>query len=119
MEPGRELDEEIAKILGWTSVEDGFGVRDRKMKSIPNYSTDWAAAGEAWEWLEENHPWEGLCLWLGHNCPDCTPCVFVTRENGKTDEDFYVFGQTYPHAIALAVVEAAKVIKENEPVPTP
>lgn len=77
-------------------------------------STDSAAAMQAWEWLENNKPreWERIALIrdddripavveIGDNCALETPGYYVVS---------LVIGQTYPHAICLAVVEAARLI---------
>lgn len=122
MKPGRELDKLVAGAMGWTNVDSedypGLGVVYRGFPPgknisdfLPHYSADWAAAGQAWEWLEQNHPWrtgewqEDICL--GRNSTG-QPSVIILEMQLDNKPNEYIMGQTYPHAIALAVVEAAK-----------
>lgn len=116
IEPGRELDSLVAKVMGWTNIaEYGYDARDRYYQgpaglppnhsteftlAIPKYSTDPAAAFDAWEWLDKNYP--GLML--------------GRREDGKPsvcgvqyDVETFTIGETYTHAIALAVVRVGEI----------
>jgi len=145
MQPGRELDKLVAGAMGQTdfihpsfewaeeTLEDGDGWGDFVCPRcgaskgdtgpcVKHYSTSWEDAGQAWEWLEENHPW-GLDaeLLLSRWGQAMAPAVRVARthledgaivENGKyflcREQIVAIPGDTYPHAIALAVIEATK-----------
>ena len=100
----------------------------------PLYSTDMNAAMVAFEWLEKKHPWglNGATLLLGRlwvNSFTRLPHVIVMRPPDvweapyhlrpwvhpgdrnrivETDSNFAFEGETYPHAICLAVLEAVK-----------
>lgn len=101
MQPGQELDALVARVIGWISWTG----------ETPAYSTDPAAAMEAWGWLEENMPesW-GVPLALTRDYYSNAPSV-VFRRKGV---DMVISGETYSHAIALAVVKAGKEMEKNE-----
>lgn len=93
LQPGPKLDVLV------TSITDVEG----------SPSTDPATAMEAWEWLEENHPWDGYTLaLLKPSKYDYRPGVYLV---GYTLEGVISQGQDYPHAIALAVVRAGKALE--------
>lgn len=118
MKPGRDLDKLVAEAMG------------QKGRIALPYSTDIGAAWIAWEWLEKNNPW----LWeeslhakaqisLGRG--DEKPSVFIHRtvddynfyipgQSGSAmrKSNLYIPGESYPHAIALAVVEADKWLRK-------
>lgn len=95
MQPGRELDALVAKVMGQHYV-DLWECR---------YSVDGRAAMQAWAWLEENHPWkiDGASVALMYYD---SPSVCLVGNYAE----LLVAGIDYPHAIALAVVEAGKVL---------
>lgn len=88
------LNSQVADIIGWEGN-----------RPTPAYSTDPAAAMEAWEWLENNNPWKPSVLALMRS--EGNPAV-VRIDYEPMNE--IAFGVSYPHAIALAVVEAGKVL---------
>lgn len=142
MKPGRELDKAVAEAMGWTEVSpnpdypklarddlEGFVPRDLSgfRLRVPNYSTDIAAAMKAWEWLEQNHPWAPSNLMLGKGelwdeagCKSTYYCVFIA--NGMWEADEWESphltpvskGETYPHAIALAVLATREAANETK-----
>lgn len=89
LQPGPELDILVARAMGKLNVL--------------SYSTDSRFAMQAWEWLEENNPWKPDYLALMRFSKPCVCQVYYEINELTT-------GQTYPHAIALAVVEAGKVM---------
>ena len=113
MKPGRELDKLVAEIMGWAEVRqnpeypkfaidwDGFTPRDISgfRSRIPDFSTESAAAWAAREWLERYYTPGGVCLVRDL---DNSPSV-VTLDRGELDKTL-ARGESYPHAIALAVV---------------
>lgn len=94
MQPGAELDALVARVMGLDYV-DLWECR---------FSGDGRAALEAWAWLEENHPWQprGVALQRSRG----KPAVYLTHYDDIT----LTTGETYAHAIALAVVEAGKAL---------
>jgi len=114
MKSGKELDELVAKALGWRSEMYGSpqtlenGYRAWYWGDF-NPSTDIKAAWIAWEWLEKNHPWGprvflSLCRSREH------PTVRLSQRGEWEEIVAYreVIGESYPHAICLAVVLATK-----------
>jgi len=89
MQPGYELDRLVADAMG--------------LSVIRPFSTGWAEAGLVWEWLQANYP-SRLCL--GPNISG-KPAVFVV-DMLHTVLEFISEGETWPHAIALAVVEISR-----------
>jgi hypothetical protein len=147
MQPGRELNKLVAEAMGQTdfnhpsfewceeTFEDGDGydgffcprcgaAQGDTGPCVKNYSMDWRVAGQAWEWLEKNHPWKWDVLSSVRamirlqRCDD-KPSVMVEcteddynwyafdKAQGKVN--FYFPGESYPHAIALAVVGAHRM----------
>lgn len=122
--PGRELDAEVAKKMGWTEVRTQMVDQPdvdwgRKkvlchvgnppngsspaplIRHIPHYSTDWRAAGEAIEEMRAGGWWCELKTPFGAYEPywaGATP-LGVTGWNGRPD--IKVEGETGPHAISL------------------
>jgi hypothetical protein len=102
MQPGRELDALVARVIGWNGVS--------WTGESPAYSTDPAAAMQAWAWLEENNPWKR---------PD-TIAFALTRDDDGRPSVLHIYGydeyetittgNDYPHVIALAVVKAGKAL---------
>lgn len=120
MKPGRELDKLVALVFGWKEWEFGNPGRDGQeafryktlvppeydgsdlqhlSMIIPYYSTDMRAAWRAWEWLEQYYTTGGVCLVRGL---DSAPSV-ITLDRGCLDNTLAT-GESYPHAIALAVL---------------
>lgn len=128
LQPSRELDALVARVMGWTNIhwtdtEYGLHPFGKEPGSnngggvmLPFFSADGKAAMDAWAWLEENKPesWERLVLGRDDNS---RPAV-VEIAGGSQFEGHFIepiaAGKTYPHAIALAVVEAGKVIGGND-----
>lgn len=140
MQPGRELSRLVAEAISelrsshpgfyWQefATEDGDGgdgfscPRCGKSVSDPDestkgdcykyYSTHIEDAMEAWAWLEENNPWDGgLALYRAsyNNLPTVVKAYFREGKN----YDVFIQGETYPHAISLAVIEAAKEVRKK------
>lgn len=121
----------IAEIIGWKKeVFEGHGGEtfawyfdNRKVADAgwsPFSSID--AAWPVWEWLEKNHPWlylekdQKANITLGRF--EGKPSVIIWRWDGvkeysEGDQTYSaaICGETYPHAICLAVLEANKAIK--------
>lgn len=116
----RELDVKVAEAMGIEVDRDVNGEPYHKgailanvvIRWVSHYSADIADAWVAWEWLEENHPWELISL--HRDTETGKPCVAVVDYMPKGLEDtgqlkqFRFQGETYPHAICLAVIEAGK-----------
>lgn len=119
MKPGRELDYAVARAMGyWTpegESEDHFvDDEDNLLFICPHYSTDIAAAWQAWEWLEKNSGCGSVALFQDAGGP--TVGVMRLYRDKRTGEIFDIAqkkwtGETYPHAICLAVLEASKATK--------
>lgn len=127
-QPGRLLDAQVAQIMGRLSdkvlaelKQRGIGAPEERdmygryvgsspWENVSRYSTDPAAAMEAWAWLEENNPWKR---------PD-TIAFALTRDDNGSPSVLHIYGydeystiaigSTYPHAISLAVCEAGKLL---------
>lgn len=134
MNPGRELDRQVAKIFGWKEWEFSNPGRDgqeafryktlvppeydgsdsqRLSMIVPHYSTDIAAAWEAWEWLESHFRsagYERPCLTEALDDEADRPSV-VLRHRDEITETLAI-GQTYPHAICLAVLASREAVNE-------
>jgi hypothetical protein len=99
MKPGRELDAKVAEAMGRLDV--------------PEFSTDPDLAIEGWKWLEENNPWSRILL--GEN-GNGKPSVIVIEnwDDGfpqyydRAGENFAIPGESYSHAICLAIIEVAR-----------
>lgn len=137
MRAGRELDRLVAEAMGqtdfghprfsWSEVplEDGDGwdgwicprcwtsEKDKENPCIKMYSTDIRKAMEAWEWLEQNNPWGQIAFSRSKG----QPCVlqlsppFTRNFPNSWDVEEITVGESYPHAIALAVIKASEVKK--------
>lgn len=100
MQPSLELNQLVAKMIGWTG------------EPLPRFSIDPAAAMEAWAWLEENNPWSEATLMLGRDKDTGNPAVI----RWDVDDGYWhnwqpeviATGTTYPHAIALAILEVGR-----------
>ena len=128
MKPGRELDRLVAEVMGYYNFSQPLGPdtqyfadhskwNDDAIKCVPAFSVDMNAAMDAWEWLEQNNPWKErdedyliLFKWKGRST---VGRIFYA----PSTDDYHlhttplVTGESYPHAISLAVVEASKVKK--------
>lgn len=134
MKPGREFDKVVAEAMGYADLRRGrlagelYGHHPTRSKSkdelryVPHYSTDTAASMEAFGWLEENHPWLYLDRWGGQKADlllgrkDGKPAVYVMRSywdssNMDGGVNLAITGETYPHAICLAILEIKEWIK--------
>lgn len=75
---------------------------------LPRFSIDIANAWVAWEWLEKNHPSvksgkRSIALGrLGGEQP------LVYTEHGGEVDNVIARGESYAHAICLAILEAVK-----------
>lgn len=108
VKPGRELDKLVAEAIG-----------QKGSIALP-YSTEMGAAWQAWEWLEENKPggWEWVLLGLSSISEK--PAVQIMESRDNTEKEGWLIwvveleteGESYPHAIALAVVEADKWLRK-------
>lgn len=99
MLPGPELDILVALAMGKLNVL--------------SYSTDSRFAMQAWEWLQNNHPWSEEGVFLGRETnawEDIIKQPAVFRYVGYEELGTVCVGQTDCHAIALAVVEAGRVM---------
>lgn len=97
MKPGRELDKLVAKIVGYPG------------RIPPQYSTSSVKAIELFEWLEQNNPWDGSLI-MGRLFRQQGFGPFIGRYGL---DDVIAWGDTYPHAICLAILEVAKVIERK------
>lgn len=113
MKPGLELDKSTAQAMGWTQLKANersgvvywYGLRPGGTEAgvIPGYSIDGVAAWKAWEWLEKNNPWLRVSLQRDN---EGNPTVYRHSPNGQRIE--VASGETYAHAICLAILEATK-----------
>lgn len=114
MQPGRELDELVARVMGWTDLRKAHGYPlmgyppgeakmgiDAELCVVPRYSTHDSDAIQALEWLKENNPWENYGPMVLHRLK--LPTFVFWTSDGNTRA-------YYPLYIALAVVEAGKVL---------
>lgn len=98
MKPGRELDELVAKVIGYPG------------RIPPRYSTSPIKVIELFEWLEQNHPWGprvylSLCRGgVGKESP--TVRLSQIGEWEETVAYRQIVGESYPHAICKAVLLA-------------
>lgn len=113
MQPEDELDALCAVVMGLITgpiveIVGGKGI-NAKGDSIllPCVSTDDAFAMQAWAWLEENHPWKKDGDTLALMRYDDKPSV--CRLMGYDLFETVAVGDTYPHAISLAILEVGKV----------
>lgn len=140
MQPGRELDRLVAEVIGelmsshpgfyWQEYAtesgdggDGFSCpRCGKSVSDPDestegdcyksYSTHIEDAMEAWAWLEENHTWGLIVLGrVDDGKPAVLEIITGSQFEGCSIEPIAV-GDTYPHAIALAVKIKKEVMRK-------
>lgn len=128
LRPGRELDTRVAEAMGipiyeydqhqgdhsWLSDEANYPYITDGASLIlwlePDKdgqpwlpSSDIAAAWIAWEWLEESSPWVRVSL---QRDDDNRPTVY--RHVFGDSRIRVATGESYPHAIALAVLVALK-----------
>lgn len=106
-------DEAYGKLQRLPCIVTIFNNGDKYYQVCFPYSTDAAAAMEAWAWLEANNPWESEeGLFLGRYTDawkDIIKQPAVMRYVGYEEIGPVAVGTTYPHAISLAILEAAKV----------
>lgn len=95
MKPGRGLDKLVDRAMGYNN------------NYPPRYSTSWQFGGKAWEWLTSQH--ESVMIGLES---DGTPAVFE-MDAYTTIHKVLARGETFQHAISLAVLEI--VLANNEP----
>lgn len=130
MQPGRELDALVAKVMHRANVVNhpDLAIYSEAIESArdipPAYSTVIAVAMEAWAWLEENNPWEGSTLLLGRfdNIESVLPSVYIMGEYWENSlypyqkvkphalNNCIISGIDYPHTISLTICEAGKVL---------
>jgi len=132
LQPGQELDTLVAKAMGWklinpetTAHKSGYRwlkPDGHKVGSIW-FSATIELAWIAWEWLEQNQPWGAVALSRGALDQDyyaeqygfrarlfeklegSYPRVKVLQtKKGKLLATFDIPGESYAHAICLAVV---------------
>ena len=135
MQPGRELDRLVAEAIGlpildydehrgdhaWLNdpanypyITNGAGewlifwVAPNTVGKTWSPSTNIDLAMKAWTWLEDNYPktWGQIALMRDSNTN--RPCVVRIEWEVQANVSE---GDTYPHAISLAVIEAAKEAK--------
>lgn len=109
LQPGRELDIQVMRVMHRVNVANHLrlAVYSKVIDSggdAPPFSTNLTVAMGAWAWLEDNHPWKGdtLALMRYDNKPS------VCRLMDYDMIDTVATGDTYPHAIALAILEISK-----------
>lgn len=115
MKPGRELDKAVAEAMGygnfWQDPQTGewyahhpnhTNLEDDRMP-IPQYSAEGYPAWELWDWLEENNPFPWISMQRDN---EGEPAVYHHNLNGGRRE--IASGDTYPHAICLAVLRIAE-----------
>ena len=104
-----ELDIKVAEILGWTEIDrdecTGFApwqtVKFGK-HAIPEFSTNWEAAGSAWEWLEKSGS-RGYQVVLTRNF-DGHPCVAELAWDELVPVPYNENSESYPEAICKAII---------------
>lgn len=131
MKAGRDLDALIAeKAMGWTKRVSAdhtqssirafrsFGViyawRDKNRREmgldVPLYSTDIAAAWEVVEHLRS----QGIAVTISTMGPRVNTSAHITYADGRRSERLH-WGNSGPHAICLAALEAVGVEVEETP----
>lgn len=122
MEAGRELDAQIARMLGWTDVDPeededlvGWGVAPGEQwvsriaspfQEYPHYSTDIGAALQVAEMISDRPQW-AFDMYRGEGVK--TYQAAFTAWDGSTVRRVYSAGaSTAAHAICLAALEAIK-----------
>lgn len=129
MKPGLELDRLAAEAMGWKGIERALilphwwgwppGQESGIKCLVPQYSTGKGAVMEAFEWLEQNNPWGGAGLMVGkvEEFDDGGKVkrlgVFLLKDDCIDmgvlyDLEKIAVGETYPHAICLAILEVGK-----------
>ena len=99
---GRELDEEVAVLLGWVQYPDGWQYTAdgrRWRKECPPYSTDYALLPELEAWCRD------AGLNLTHTDGDDGVMVEMWRDGRMISR--CSTGTTYPEALSRAIVAAA------------
>lgn len=108
MKPGRELDRLVAEAMGWTEVRASgvyigyIGIHPKgENYVVPFFSVDMNQAMVAFGWLEKNKPWFWVSLQRDN---EGVPAVYRHGPNGDRRE--IASGESYPHAICLAILAA-------------
>lgn len=116
MQPGLELDIEVVKAMHRVNVKNYPDLStyteaiEKATGDAPPFSTNPTVAMGAWEWLEKNNPWKETSLMLGRDFFTEKPAVIKWDDPySEWEAETIAEGDTYPHAISLAVVKAAKV----------
>lgn len=118
--PGPELDAKVAEALGW-KVERNIHSSDYWYEDTdkpifhnypPPFSTDGNWMLKALDWLREETEFQGISRDLGDGWG--VELIVHTRYPLATVEEGVIeTAETLPHAIALAVVEAAERMGKN------
>jgi hypothetical protein len=122
MQPGRELDELVAKMLGWSNIDWHFdrvypgrtwiggnphGDGDRYVEEVPFFSTDIAAAWQVVEKLRE----KSFAMTISTMGPRQQTSAFCIYEGRKITD--HCWGDTAAHAICLAALKVVTVNREG------
>lgn len=112
MEPGSKLDIAVAKAIGWTNINgiEGFDI-NQTQSIVLDFSTSMNAAMVAFEWLEQHHPWGSriqIALCREFYSKEPSVLIWEIGELGEVEAERSITGDTYPHAICLAILDSAK-----------
>lgn len=131
-QPGRELDKQVAVIMGYDSFwqdkqtgewyafhPDHTNLEDERIP-VPRYSTDGYAAWEAWEWLEATKPWKYKHVVMGlsnrgegwGDPPKPSVIIYEPSDYPVWNIEREIEGDTYPHAICLAILASRELVDE-------
>lgn len=128
MKPGRELDKLVSEIMGYADFwqdrqtgewygyhPDHTNLEDERIL-VPQFSTDGYAAWGAWEWLEEVKPWKYKHVVIGSSNrggwgDPSKPSVIIFEPSDYPvwNIEKEIEGETYPHAICLAVLASRDI----------
>jgi hypothetical protein len=126
MKPGRELDKAVAEAMGWEASETEMYGNQQTLWYTKSGNRAWyggdfrpsvdiKAAMVAFEWLEQNSPWGQVALSRSEGQPcvlQLLPPATKTFPHSWGIEEV-ARGESYPHAICLAVLASREV--NNEP----
>lgn len=117
MQPGPELDALVARVIDWEKIKPP---KPAAFDEMPHFSHSYSGFLGLWEWLEKNHPWRypwgdraDISLsrgrvYVNQSGPNGVPdCDYTQARKGY---NFYFQGNTYPHAVSLAVVEVGRML---------
>lgn len=115
--PGRELDADVARVMGWAEAPAILANMHGGMPSfmrdgivyfqkLPHLSTTYESMGLCLEWLRQDEC-DDISL---HWTEDKEWCVYLWKRGMKAVMEY---APTLPHAVALAVIEYGRATKQT------